>query len=127
MFRLWDGLVLATCMGVAFIACSGGTGAEGPITGTVFDSDGNPAVGTVMSLDRRPIEGENRAYSSRSRLSEAVFAGFNGTFSIPDPGEAGPLVLKASHMDFAEAYLEVQRGQTGIEVILEKGWTLTAK
>lgn len=125
MSRLWNDLVVVTCLGAGLIACSGGSGMEGPITGTVVDSDGKPAVGTVMSLHRNPANDGDRLWRSYSSSRNSVFVGFQGGFSIPDSGEAGPWILKADHKDYARIYLEVERGQTGIELTLEKGWNLT--
>ncbi|MGB0951767.1 MAG: hypothetical protein ACPG31_00950 [Planctomycetota bacterium] len=78
-----------------------------------------------MSLNPDPANDEDRLFYSFPSSKDSVFAGFDGNFSIPDPGEAGPWVLKADHRDYAVAFLEVEPGQTGIELVLEQGWEVT--
>lgn len=124
MSRLWVFLL--------FLAAVVGFGSwwlrqVGPIQGIVVDANGNPVSSASVHLERDfgeaafDLEHWYRLWSNRATTDK------EGAFTIPDPGRRGRYRIVVDDRESVVNHREVVRGETGIKVTLEPGWTVTGE
>ncbi|MGB0951768.1 MAG: carboxypeptidase-like regulatory domain-containing protein [Planctomycetota bacterium] len=125
MIRLW--VLLALVVG-AIGAGIWWFGAPGPITGVVLDENGKPIAGAEVHLEKEygeemfPVSMRWEDLRDASATTQA-----DGRFLIEDPDVDGNLRVVVDDGYSGIGRIPVQRGDPGVEVILEPAWKLTGK
>lgn len=101
------------------------TGEKGPMTGRVVDADGKPLKRVSVVLEKQYGEEMIPRTMRWNPLSHTkVHTEADGRFSLQDPNEKGRFRLVVDDGVSKVARVEVERGETNLEVSLEPAWML---